>query len=62
MDCEVVACEKTEWDYVVSIRRPGDSIVRVLVPREDVASYPSQCVELSQHPFGLNLVCDDHYT
>jgi hypothetical protein len=63
MECTLVKSELFVGDYIVTIRRQDGSEVRVIIPREDSASYESRCVEAgSGEIFGLNLVTEGHYT
>lgn len=63
MECTLVKSELVTDNYIVTIRRQDGSEVRVMIPREDSASYESRCMEAgSSKIFGLNLVTEGHYT
>ena len=61
MDCMIVRQELTEDDYLLTIRRPDGSEVKVLIPREDCSDvYVRQCMQNNLER-GLNLVTAGHY-
>lgn len=59
---EINNAELLGADYKVELKRPDGSIVRVLIPREDVESFPNRCTQDPTTVFGLNLVVPGHYS
>ena len=51
-------------DYIVDMERPDGSVVSVMVPKEGLNNHASRVVTKNdpENPFGLNLVCDGHYS
>ena len=67
MECTLVKSELLDDEnYLVTIRRQDGSEVRVMIPREDSSDTREREVIIykpeRKFNFGLNLVCEGHYT
>lgn len=62
----ILHCREDECgtNYIVHLGRPDGSVVSVLIPKEGSDNHSSRVVIKNdpENPFGLNLVCDGHYS
>lgn len=48
-------CKTTEDDYIIEVIHPSGKTIQILIPIDGSRIYEG-------NPYGLNMVCDGHYT
>jgi hypothetical protein len=64
LEIESYVVSKDEYNYELLIIRPDGSKLKVLIPVEGKMTHCERCIESAngESAFGLNFVCEDHYT
>ena len=59
---ELIGVDDARDDYIAHLRRPDGVVIKVLIPREGSIYDRMADWDGVSSPYGLNLVCDGHYT